>query len=112
MSRFRNTTCSGGFQTLFEFVITQNEGSRDALEAIKSYFDCGHIYINHRYDNHHQNLLRYCVRKRIDLETKIIPFFKKYRLQTTKKAQFEQFCKKNKEAESPTTTRQNLEQSR
>lgn len=107
VSRFRNSTTKSGYQTLYEFVITQGEKSRSALEAIKSYFDCGHIYINRRYDNHNYNLLRYCVRKQEDLRNKIIPFFKKYRLQTTKEAQFELFCKKVKEAESSTTIRQN-----
>ena len=106
VSRFRNNTCSSGFQTLYEFVITQGDISRSALEAIKSYFDCGHIYINHRYDNHNHDLLRYCVRKQDDLRNKIIPFFKKYRLQTAKEAQFELFCKKIKETESSTTIRQ------
>ena len=107
VSTFRNRTCKSGFQTLYEFVITQSEESRSALEAIKSYFGCGNIYINHRYDNHHHDLLRYCVRRQDDLRNKIIPFFKKYRLQTTKRAQFELFCKKIKEAESSTTIRQN-----
>jgi len=105
VSRFRNSTTSSGYQTLYEFVITQGEKSRSAIEAIKSYFGCGHIYINHRHDNHHHDLLRYCVRRQDDLRNIIIPFFKKYRLQTTKKAQFELFCKKIKEAESSTTRR-------
>ena len=106
VSTFRNHTCSSGFQTLYEFVITQGEESRSAMEAIKSYFGCGNIYINHRYDNHNHDLLRYCVRRQDDLRNKIIPFFKKYRLQTIKHVQFELFCKKIKEAESSTTRRQ------
>ena len=112
VSRFRNHTCSSGFQTLYEFVITQGEESRNAMEAIKNYFDCGNIYINHRHDNHNHDLLRYCVRRQDDLRNKIIPFFKKYRLQTTKSAQFELFCKKIKKAESSTTRRQNLEKTK
>ena len=94
VSRFRNKTCSSGYQTLFEFVVTQSENSRQAMEAIKDHFNCGHIYINHRYDNHHQHLLRYCVRKKEDLQKIIIPFFQKYPLQSAKKHQFEVFCTK------------------
>ena len=106
VSTFRNRTCKSGFQTLYEFVITQSEESRSALEAIKEYFGCGNIYINHRYDNHNHDLLRYCVRRQDDLRNKIIPFFKKYRLQTIKHIQFELFCKKIKETESSHTIRQ------
>lgn len=92
VSTFRNPTCKSGFQTLFEFVVTQGEKSRSALEAIKNYFDCGGIYINRRYDNHNYNLFRYCVRKQDDLKTKIVPFFRQYTLQSAKREQFETFC--------------------
>lgn len=92
VSTFKNSTCKSGYQTLFEFVVTQGEQSREAMEAIKSYFGCGAIYINRRHDNHHYNLLRYCVRKQDDLKKIIIPFFRKYRLQSAKRQQFEQFC--------------------
>lgn len=94
VSTFKNRTCKSGKQTLFEFVITQSETSRTAMEAIQKFFECGHIYINRRYDNHHQHLLRYCVRKQSDLREKIIPFFQKYHLQSAKRYQFEEFYKK------------------
>ena len=106
VSRFKKQTCKSGYQILYEFVITQGEESKKALEAIKSYFGCGNIYINRRHDNHNHNLLRYCVRRQNDLKKRIIPFFRKYHLQTKKQLQFELFCKKIKEAESSTTIRQ------
>ena len=106
VSTFKNLTCKSGFQTLYEFVITQGEISRSALEAIKIYFDCGGIYINRRYDNHKYNLLRYCVRRQDDLRNKIIPFFKQYPLQTAKRAQYEKFCDRFNDLESSTTIRQ------
>lgn len=96
VSTFKNSTCKSGYQTLFEFVVTQGEKSRSALEAIKIYFGYGNIYVNRRYDNHKYNLLRYCVRRQEDLRNKIVPFFRKYRLQTTKLQQFEKFCQKLK----------------
>ena len=91
VSVFKNPTCKSGYQTLYEFVITQGEISRDAMEAIKNYFGCGAIYINRRHDNHHHNLLRYCVRRQDDLKKIIIPFFRKYQLQSIKSEQFEKF---------------------
>ncbi len=92
VSQFKNKTCSSGYQTLFGFVLTQSEISRVALEKVKAYIGCGHIYINRRYDNHKNHLLRYCVRKQDDLQKIIIPFFQKYPLQTMKQNQFEYFC--------------------
>ena len=96
VSTFKNSTCKSGYQTLFEFVVTQGEKSRRAMEAIKTYFGCGAIYINRRYDNHHYNLLRYCVRRQDDLRNKIVPFFRKYPLQSAKREQFKTFCERLK----------------
>ena len=93
---FKNSTCKSGYQTLFEFVVTQGEQSKSAMEAIKTYFGCGAIYINRRHDNHHYNLLRYCVRRQDDLKNIIIPFFRKYQLQSAKREQFKTFCERLK----------------
>jgi hypothetical protein len=106
VSTFKNHTCKSGFQTLFEFVITQGEKSIESLERVKKYLCCGNIYINRRYDNHKYNLYRFCVRKKCDLRSIIIPFFNKYNLQTAKKQQFEIFQKKLKDSESSETIRQ------
>ena len=106
VSTFKNRTTRSNYQTLFEFVVTQGERSKSALEAIQNYFGCGNIYINRRYDNHNYNLLRYCVRKQDDLRNKIIPFFQKYQFHTTKREQFEKFCERFENRESSETTRQ------
>ena len=84
----QNKTTKFGKQIFPEFVITQGEKSLTALKKIKDFFDCGNIFINKRYDNHNENLYRYCVRSLQDLDQKIIPFFKKYQLQTYKKNDF------------------------
>ena len=84
----KNKTTKFGKQIFPEFVITQGEKSLTALKKVKSFFDCGNIFINKRYDNHNENLYRYCVRSLHDLDQKIIPFFKKYQLQTYKKNDF------------------------
>jgi len=81
----KNKTTKFGKQIFPEFVITQGVKSLTALEKVKSFFDCGNIFINKRYDNHNENLYRYCVRSLHDLDQKIIPFFKKHQLQTYKK---------------------------
>jgi|SRR3989344_2093817 len=91
VSIFKNPTTKSGWQVLPEFVVTQGEKSLIALEEIQKYFECGRIFINKRYDNHHEHLYRYCVRRLRDIQEKIIPFFKENPLRTAKKKDFEKF---------------------
>lgn len=93
VSVFKNITTKRGYQIFPEFVITQGEKSLKALKLIKNYFKCGEIYINHRYDNHKENLYRFCVRNIHDLNEKIIPFFESNSLRTAKTRDFEAFKK-------------------
>ena len=81
------------WQVFPEFVITQEMKSKTALKRIKNFFGCGAIYLNKRYDNHHEDLLKYVVRNREDLLMKIIPFFEKNPLQSAKKEDFRIFAR-------------------
>jgi hypothetical protein len=92
VSMFRNKTTKHGWQVFPEFVITQGKKSLSALELFERYFKCGKIYVNKRYDNHKENLYRYCVRSLKDLNEKIIPFFKRNKLITAKQNDFEIFA--------------------
>ena len=83
-----NKTTKFGKQVFPEFVVSQGEKSLMALEEIKNFFGCGNIFVNKRYDNHNENLYRYCVRSINELDTKIIPFFKQYPLHTYKQNDF------------------------
>jgi hypothetical protein len=91
ISFIKNGTMRFGYQIFVEFVVTQGEKSLVVLEKIRNYFGCGKIYCNRRHDNHQENLYRYCVRSRDDLQNRVIPFFRKYRLQTAKSHDFEVF---------------------
>ena len=91
-SIFRNRTTSLGWQVFPEFVITQGESSITALKKVRNYFQCGSVIVNKRYDNHTENLYRYCVRSVEELDGTIIPFFKRHPLQTAKKEDFAIFC--------------------
>ncbi|NCO25093.1 endonuclease [Candidatus Parcubacteria bacterium] len=84
----KNKTTKFGKQIFPEFVVTQGAKSLTALEKIKNFFGCGNIFINKRYDNHNENLYRYCVRSLGELNVKILPFFRKYPLQTYKQKDF------------------------
>ena len=84
----KNATTKFGQQIFPEFVITQGAKSLSALEEIKNFFECGGIFVNKRYDNHNENLYRYCVRSLQDLEKRIIPFFQEHQLHTCKQNDF------------------------
>ena len=64
----------------------------NVLETIKNFFACGSVFVNRRYDNHKENIYRYCVRSLADLENIIIPFFQTNQLRTAKKKDFLIFC--------------------
>lgn len=91
VSLHRNPTTKLGWQIMPEFVATQGAKSIQALEKLQSFFGCGRIFVNRRHDNHNENLYRFCVRSFSDLKDKIIPFFRRYNLQTSKKKDFEIF---------------------
>ena len=90
---FRNKTSELGWQCFPEFVITQGKGSIYSLLSVKEFFGCGQIYVNNRKDNHRENILRFCIRNRMDILNKVIPFFKVYKLKTKKREDFEKFYK-------------------
>lgn len=92
-SIFKNRTSKIKYQVMPEFVVTQGHKSLSSLQIIKHFFGCGAIYINRRYDNHKENIYRYCVRNFKDLNEKIIPFFQANPLLTYKRYDFELFCK-------------------
>jgi len=60
---------------------------------MKKFFGVGNLFPNQRHDNHKENLYRFVVRKREDLNNIIIPFFKKYPLKTSKNKNFRLFVK-------------------
>jgi len=82
-----------GWQVFPEFVVSQGERSRAALNKIERFFNCGYINLNTRRDNHHEQMLKYCVRSIHDLDQKIIPFFEKNKLKTYKQKDFQVFRK-------------------
>lgn len=93
VSILKNSTSKTGWQVFPEFIITQGAKSKDVLSLFKSYFGCGHVYLNRRFDNHIEDLYRYCVRSLKDLNKSIIPFFIRNELRSAKAKDFKIFCK-------------------
>src|SRR5688572_21358890 len=92
ISILKNSTSKTGWQVFPEFVVTQGAKSKDVLYLFKNFFGCGQVYVNRRFDNHTEDIHRYCVRSISDLRDKIIPFFKAYSLRTHKAKDFKIFC--------------------
>lgn len=82
-----------GYQIAHNFTVVQGEKSLKSLKKLHDFFKVGNIYINHRHDNHKEQLYRYSVTKRNDLINVIIPFFQKYPLQTSKNKDFSLFTR-------------------
>lgn len=81
----QNNTLKCGYQVLPEFTVTQHKRDIQVLHALKKYFGCGVVRVNHGD--------RYCYRVRgfQHLQKIIVPFFEKHKLLTKKRVDFEKF---------------------
>jgi hypothetical protein len=89
---FRHHKTTLGWQLQPTFVVVQSESSREVLEDLVRAFGCGKVYVNHRYDNHREDLYRYYVARFADLRDIIVPFFSENPLRTAKRENFEKFA--------------------
>ena len=73
------------YQILPEFTVVQHKSDVQILYALKSYFKCGVVRVNHG------DRMAYRVRSLDHLSQIIIPFFERYSLKTKKRIEFEKF---------------------
>lgn len=81
--------CHLAFQLFRNFIFRKVEVQKRALEIAKQILGCGYIKPNHRKSK--DNTFVLVVRDRVDLLTKIVPFFEYNRLQTQKSGDFAKF---------------------
>lgn len=75
------------------FEIELREDDEAILGKIKQVLDCGNIYrLNYERYQKWRPHVKYKVSNFQDINTKVIPFFKKYPPQAKKLASFEKFC--------------------
>ena len=74
-----------GYQVLPEFTVVQHQRDVQVLHALKSYFGCGVVRVNHG------DRMAYRVRGIKDLNEHIVPFFIKHSLKTNKNVDFIKF---------------------
>jgi LAGLIDADG endonuclease len=85
----RNPTCRSGYQLVPEFHVSQNGDRAQVLELIRERFGrCGYIKSNGKKDR----ALVYVVRRREDLLERVIPFFERSPLLSSKHGDFEKFA--------------------
>ena len=85
----RNPTCRSGYQLVPEFHVSQNGDRAQVLEVISERLGgCGYIKSNGKKDR----ALVYVVRRREDLLKRVIPFFERSPLLSSKKHEFERFA--------------------
>ena len=89
---FRNRPMTMRWQVQPQFVVVQSASSQKVLEDMARFFGCGRVYVNRRYDNHREDLFRYCVSRFADLRDVIVPFFQRNPLRTSKRQNFEKFA--------------------
>ena len=76
---------TAGFQVLPEFTVVQHKRDVQVLHALKGYFDCGVVRVNH------DDRMAYRVRSKEHLLARIVPFFIKHPLKTKKNVDFKKF---------------------
>ena len=76
---------TAGYQILPEFTVVQHESDVQVLYALKSYFKCGVVRVNHG------DRMCFRVRSIEHLLQIIIPFFEQHSLKSKKRIDFEKF---------------------
>ena len=80
------------WQVITEFHVSQNPGGKNVLEAFKNRLGCGYLKPNHAKSAKDKTWV-FIVKDRGELKEKLIPFFRKYPLHTSKSNDFEVFVK-------------------
>lgn len=80
------------WQVITEFHLSQNPGGKNILEALKSRIGCGYLKPNHAKSLKDKTWVL-IVKDRKDLREKLIPFFKKHQLYSSKNIDFQIFAR-------------------
>jgi len=83
-------TYKSGYQICLKFIISQDVRDVTLLNSFIDYFNCGNVLTDSK------GMSRFIVRKKSEIALKIIPFFVKYYLHSSKLADYNDFCKAEK----------------
>lgn len=76
---------TAGFQVLPEFTVVQHKRDVQVLHALKAFFGCGVVRVNHG------DRMAYRVRGIKHLAERVVPFFMQHQLKTSKQVDFLKF---------------------
>jgi hypothetical protein len=85
----RNPSTRSGWQLVPELHVSQNPERREVLDLLRARFGCGYIKENHRGSK--DTSLVFVVRRRQDLLERVIPFFERQPLVSSKQQEFLRF---------------------
>jgi LAGLIDADG endonuclease len=87
-SRYR-----AGYRIQLHFHLKMQERDRELLEKVRNTIGCGGVYFQKEQRANHCQCYRYTVSAERDIQEIVIPFFRRYPLQSaSKSASFEIFC--------------------
>lgn len=89
----KSSAYKAGHTVHLHFHIKMQERDKELLDRIKNTIGCGAVYLQKEARTNHCQCYRYTVSAQKDILGVVIPFFKKYPLQTaTKRYNFKLFC--------------------
>ncbi|MDC1205561.1 LAGLIDADG family homing endonuclease [Candidatus Pacebacteria bacterium] len=90
----KSNAYKSGWRVQMHFHLKLQETDRELLEKICATLNCGNVYFQKEQRKNHAQCYRYSVSAWRDIESILIPFFKKHPLQTASKSKsFAIFCK-------------------
>ena len=88
-----STRYRAGYRIQLHFHLKMQERDRELLEKVRNTIGCGGVYFQKEQRANHCQCYRYTVSSEKDIQEIVIPFFKKYPLQSaSKSASFDIFC--------------------
>ena len=87
----RSRFTSVGVQVIPEFHVSQNRERESILKLIQATLGCGYIKTNHP-GNARDRTVVLVVRNRRDLTERVVPFFERFPLRSTKQREFQTFA--------------------
>ncbi len=94
VNMWKSSAYRAGAGVQMHFHLKMQERDRELLEKVRNTVGCGTVYFQKERRANHCQCYRYTVSAQRDIQNIVIPFFKKYPLQSaSKNASFEIFCK-------------------
>ncbi len=89
----KSSSYRAGYRIQLHFHLKMQERDRELLEKVRNTIGCGEVYFQKEQRANHCQCYRYTVGSERDIQEIVIPFFKKYPLQSASKgASFAIFC--------------------